>query len=140
LDVAALVKAALAEALPAAVQIAMQVANTPRATPQEAVAAVETGRCQDCNQPIIRGKYACNKEHRTACIFPEESPEYFPGLGLNGHWYKSNGFGHYVMIPKDFNAEEMLRRWDLSEKEARTGKKRLVKQYEADFRHNKANF
>ena len=130
-NVAEIVKEAISQALPAAVAVAVQTQNAQRMASPEVLVS---GNCEDCGQPIIKGKWACNKKHRKIEVWPKESENHFEGVAINHVWYRSNGPGHLITVPEDANIEYMLAQRDQAEKEAREGRKRKVKDYMNDFR------
>lgn len=146
-DIKSIISEAIAQALPAAVQIAMQTtakaeeasdAAEAKAKAAAATAFLEGGRCQECEQPIVRGKYACNKEHRMAVVFPDINEAYFQGIMINGKCYRSDYDGHAILVPKDANVEHMVAAYNQSERNLAQGKHRNARQSLSDFRHRKS--
>lgn len=86
---------------------------------------VTTGQCSECGQPQYVTEaglgYACEGSHSQMVVWPQED-KYWPGICLNGVWYKSNGPGHLVTVPKNNNFQQHLELWDRQEREYRTGR------------------
>lgn len=131
-----------------AVAIATKVAVEAFQNGQRAVAAphkafcLPTGQqCPDCAQPAFiteKGlKFSCGGKHAKMTVLPQET-NHFPGLCLNGVWYKSQD-GRPITVPAENDFQEMLNKWDVQEREAQTGRKIRPSSYNPITRPPKAD-
>lgn len=109
------IKEALTEAIPLAAGVAAQ--TTANALPKQA-APVDGSHCNECGQL----KRACRGEHRKVVVYPKQYGNDFPGVKINGAFYRSDHGSHMVVVPKDCNIENIVAGWEANEIVTRQGR------------------
>lgn len=132
------------EAVSIATKVAAEalVAGQKSAAPAVKPFCVPTGaQCSDCGQPAFVTEkglmYACNSKHVKMMVMPNETA-HFPGLCLNGVWYKSTQ-GQPITVPANNDFQSYLNEWDRQEREYQTGRKITPSQYNPISRPPKAS-
>lgn len=119
---------------------ALQAGQRATAAPPKAFCVPTGSECPECSQPAFiteKGlKYSCGSKHVKMIVMPNESA-HFPGLCLNGVWYKST-IGQPISVPADNDFPSMLNAWDAQEREAQTGRKINPSKYNPISRPPKA--
>ena len=130
-----------AEAVALATKIAVETATKVAQPKAQAFCHPVGSQCSECGQPAFiteKGlKYACSGTHAKMVVMPQEA-EHFPGIQLNGVWYKSHNFNP-VTVPAENDFQEILNRWDVQEREYRTGRKINPRSYNPVSRPPKAD-
>jgi hypothetical protein len=84
------------------------------------------GKCSECNQPSVKGRYACKGKHVKMIVFPDD-PEwgtFFQGVIVNGAVYLSDGPGHQISVPAENNIAYEVQKWVAMERQNAHGRKR----------------
>ncbi len=137
---------AIGKALPAAVEAMIRVQSEGAAQAKAKAIADATaliaarpveGNCPDCRQV----RRACKGQHRQAILFPKSGRfvKSFEGLCLNGIWYRSNNRGHRVLVPAEWDAENMLANWESQEEQLRSGRESFHNAGELGGKNSRVN-
>lgn len=84
------------------------------------------GTCPECQQPSVRGRYACKGKHTKLVAFPDDEHwgRFFQGVFINGARYLSNGPGHEITVPADNNIKHEIQKWVEMERQNAQGRKK----------------
>lgn len=121
-EVAALVKAAVTSAFEALKAPPEAVAKSDKldatagmtdAEKEEFHRSFGGGTCPECNQPAIKGRYACKGKHTKMVVYPQDPywGTYFQGVCIGGAWYLSDGPGHEITVPFENSIRHEVDKW-----------------------------
>jgi hypothetical protein len=119
--IAKAISKALEDALPMAVMAAAQILKPAerKVVTQEDVAA-SRAECSTCGLRRI----ACHDEHELMYVGPRNHRylKDFPGVYINGVWFKSAAPGHRIPVPKKNGIAFMIQQWENSEDDNKDGR------------------
>lgn len=115
--IAQAVERALEKALPIATMAAVSAGNASaqaaanvQATAALAARELKGRRCGKCRQLVA----ACKDKHVKMVVYPKSElfADLFPGIAINGVWYRSNSRSHAITIPAESDIPMMLQNFE----------------------------
>lgn len=89
-------------------------------------ASFGAGKCAECGQIAVKGRYPCKGKHKQMVVYPEDAywAKWFQGAMLNGVTYLSNGPGHMITVPAENDFQAQIQVWVDMERTNAQGKRK----------------